>query len=78
MEQQKNISLKKWRVPPLAPGMKESIDKCTKKTEIQSQKWQYEIAHMYNYVRKKSSHHPKKWIIQFHSNGIVNPYFAAM
>ena len=22
-------------VPPLAPGMKESVDKCTKKTEIQ-------------------------------------------
>ena len=38
----------KMEVPPLAPGMKESVDKCTKKTEIQSQKWQYEIAHMYN------------------------------
>ena len=32
--------------------MKESVDKCTKKTEIQSQKRQYEIAHMYNYVLK--------------------------
>jgi len=29
-------------VPPLAPGMKESVDKCTKKNKIQSQKWQYE------------------------------------
>ena len=28
--------------------MKESVDKCTKKIEIQSQKLQYEIAHMYN------------------------------
>ncbi len=28
---------------------------------------------MYNHVRKKSSHHPKKWI-WFHSNGIVNPF----
>jgi hypothetical protein len=46
-------------VPPLAPGMKESVDKSTKKTEIQSQKWQYEIAHMYNYVLKNSIHHPK-------------------
>jgi hypothetical protein len=39
-------------VPLYAPGMKESVDKCTKKIEIQSQKWQYEIAHMYNYVLK--------------------------
>ena len=23
---------------------------------------------------KKPSHHPKKWIIRFHSNGIVNPF----
>ena len=60
-------------VPPLAPGMKESVDKCTKKTEIQSQKWQYEIAHMYNFVRKNSSHHPQKWIIQFDQS---NPYQA--
>jgi hypothetical protein len=28
---------------------------------------------MYNYVLKNSSHHPQKWIIRFHSNGIVNP-----
>ena len=60
-------------VPPLAPGMKESVDKCTKKTEIQSQKWQYEIAHMYNFVRKNSSHHPQKWIIQFDPCGIIKP-----
>ena len=69
----KNTCLKKMEVTPLAPGIKESVDKCTKKNRIQSQKWQYEIAHMYNYVRKNSSHHPKKWIIRFHSNGIVNP-----
>jgi hypothetical protein len=66
----KSSRLKKWRVPPLAPGMKESVDKCTKKTEIQSQKWQHEIANMYNFVRKHSWHHPQKWIIQFHSYGI--------
>ena len=54
--------------------MKESVDKCTKKTEIQSQKWQYDIAHMYNFVRKNSSHHPKKRIIRFHSSGIFNPF----
>jgi len=28
----------KMEVPPIAPGMKESVDKCTKKNEIQSQK----------------------------------------
>ncbi len=39
-------------VPPLAPGTKESVDKCPKKNEIQSQKWQYEIAHMYYFVQK--------------------------
>jgi hypothetical protein len=51
-------------VPPLAPGTKESVDKCTKKNEMQSQKWQYEIAHMsYFFVPKNSSHHPKKRII---------------
>jgi hypothetical protein len=50
-------------VPALAPGMKESVDKCKKKTEIQSQKWQYEIAHMYNYVLNNSIHHPQKWIM---------------
>ena len=31
MEQQKNQCLKKLKVPPLAPGIKESVDKCTKK-----------------------------------------------
>ncbi len=28
---------------------------------------------MYNYVLKNYSHHPQKWIIRFHSNGIFNP-----
>jgi len=28
----------KMEVPPLAPGMKESVDKCTEKNKIQSQK----------------------------------------
>ncbi len=27
----KKLSLKKLKVPPLAPGIKESVDKCTKK-----------------------------------------------
>jgi len=57
-------------VPPLAPGIMESVDKCTKKNEIQSQKWQYEIAHMYNFVPKNSSHHPQKQIILFDPYGI--------
>ena len=57
-------------VPHLAPGMKESVDKCTKKNKMQSQKWQYEIAHMYNYVLKNSSHHPQKRIIRFDPYGI--------
>jgi len=34
----KNPSLKKMKVPPLAPGIKESVDKCTKKNPVQSQK----------------------------------------
>ncbi len=37
-------------VPPLAPGITESVDKCTKNIEIQSQKQQYEIANMHNFV----------------------------
>jgi len=53
-------------VPPLAPGIKESVDECTKKNEIQSQKRQYEITHMYYFVPNNSSHHPQKWIIRFH------------
>ena len=55
---------------PLAPGIAESVDKCTKTNKIQSQKWQYEIAHMYNYVRKNSRHRPQKRIIRFQWNGI--------
>jgi hypothetical protein len=38
MEQQKKTSDKIMEVPALAPGMKEYVDKCKKKTEIQSQK----------------------------------------
>ena len=72
MEQQKKTS-EKMEVPPLAPGMKESVEKCTKKNKIQSQKRQYEIAHMYNLVPKNSSHHPQKRIIRFDPDGIVNP-----
>jgi len=72
----KKTILKKLKVPPLGPGMKESVDKCTKKNKIQSQKWQYEIAHMYNLVRKNSCHHPQQRIIRFHSYGIVNPFFV--
>ena len=34
----KKKTSEKMEVPSLAPGMKESVDKCTKKTEIQSQK----------------------------------------
>ena len=45
-------SLKKMRFAPRPPRIKDSVDKCTKKKEIQSQKWQYEIAHMYNYVHR--------------------------
>ena len=65
-------------VPPWAPGMKESVDKCTEKKEIQSHKWQYEIAHMYNFVWKNSSHHPQKRIIRFDPYGIVNPIIMSV
>jgi hypothetical protein len=34
----KKYPSEKQEVPPLAPGMKESVDKCTKIKEIQSQK----------------------------------------
>ena len=71
---EKYLSLEKMEVPPLAPGIKESVDECTKKNEIQSQKRQYEITHMYYFVPNNSSHHPQKWIIRFHSSGIVNPF----
>ena len=57
-------------VPPLAPGIKESVDKCTKKNEIQSQKRQFEIAHTKNFVQNNSSHHPQKRIIRFDPYGI--------
>ena len=70
MEQQKKTKSEKMEVPPLAPGMKESVDKCTEKNKIQSQKRQYEIAHRYNFVPKNSSHHPQKRIIRFDPYGI--------
>ena len=70
MEQQKKTMSEKMEVPPLAPGIVEYVDKCTKKNKIQSQKWQYEIAHMYNLVPKNSSHHPQKRIIRFDPDGI--------
>jgi hypothetical protein len=62
---EKYLSLEKMEVPPLAPGIKESVDKCTKKNEIQSQKRQYEITHMYYFVPNNSSHHPQKRITRF-------------
>ena len=74
----KKKTSEKMEVPPLSPGRTESVDKCTTKNKIQSQKWQYEIAHMYNYVRKKSRHCPQKRIIRFQWNGIVNPYPASV
>ena len=63
-------------VPPLAPGITESVDKCTKNIEIQSQKQQYEITHMYYFVPNNSSHHPQKQIIRFDPYGIEStPFF---
>ena len=67
-EQRKIRKSKKMEVPPLAPGITESVDKCTKNIEIQSQKRQYEIANMHNFVPNNSSHHPQKRIIRFHSS----------
>ena len=70
MNSEKYISLEKMEVTPLAPGITESVDKCTKKKGIQSQKRQYEIAHTYNFVPNNSSHHPQKRIIRFDPDGI--------
>jgi len=72
MNSEKYLSLKKWRFLPW-PQITESVDKCTKNIEIQSQKRQYEIANMHNFVPNNSNHHPQKRIIRFQSNGIVNP-----
>jgi len=63
----------KMEVPPLAPGIKESVDTCTKKNEIQSRKRQYEITHMYYFVPNNSSHHPQKRIMISPALHIIQP-----